>query len=107
MARQLASQDRGWPWSGGLEHITEFPLQVGYTNDRDRYSGQEYEHVGKSSMTRVLRCQQDRFTLQQVGDFGITGLSSSITRRGEMVSTGEGHPDLPLGFSGLLMVWGT
>ena len=35
------------------------------------------------------------------------GLSSSTTHRGELVSTGEGHPDLPFGFSDSLMVWGT
>lgn len=37
----------------------------------------------------------------------IAGLSSSTTCRGELVSTGEGHPNLPLSFSNSLMVWGT
>ena len=57
-------------------------------------------------MARVSLCQQDRFLLQRAGDSGIIGLSSSGNRRGELVSTREGHPDLPFGFSDSLMVWG-
>jgi len=34
-------------------------------------------------------------------------MSSSTTRRGEQVSIGEGHLDLPFGFHDLLMVWET
>ena len=66
-----------------------------------------YEHARHSFMTRVSRCQHDRFFLRWEEDCGITGLSSSTTCRGELVSIREGHPDLPFGFSDSLMVWGT
>ena len=58
-------------------------------------------------MTGVSQCKQDRFLLREEVDSGIAGMSSLATHRGELVSTREGHLDLPFGFSDSLMVWGT
>ena len=55
-------------------------------------------------MTRVLQGQQDSFLLRWAWDPSGTILSGLATHRGELVSTGEGHPDSPSRFSDSLMV---
>lgn len=75
---------------------------------RDLYESRLwYESARRLVMTRVSRGQQDSFLLCWSWSPSITVRSGSTTHRGELVSTGEGHPNLPSGFRDSLMAWET
>lgn len=92
----------------------ELLRQGGPILDHHIYYGRElrerrlwYKHARQTIMTKVLQGWHDNFLLRWAWDPTITIFSSSTIRRAEMVSTGEGHRDLPSGLCDSLMVWGT
>lgn len=64
-------------------------------------------HDGQFVIVRVVQCQHGGTLLILALDLGITGFHGSVALGGDLVPTRGGHLDLPLGFCGLLLVWGT
>jgi len=66
----------------------------------------QFEHDGKFFIVKVAQLQHGGTLLRLAWDFGTTRFSNSATLKGELVSTGGDHSNLPLGFVHSLLTWG-
>jgi hypothetical protein len=88
---------------------TEMPTQIQFLDSRSgghryvslRIQGRRIQYVcrGQTVLVRVVQCQHEDIRQRLAWDPGITGLSSSLTDRGEWTIAGESYSNFPLSFS--------